>query len=366
VREEFGRESFAYGERVLAAAHRYGLTDSLTAGLSLQASRERLHVGTSGAALVHRIGIVSAAGAASRDERDRSGSAYSIGYNYQSRRMNGRLLFRAFSPDYATVLGGSIAGDVRHEAAAGVGLGDERWGSLSIDHVRTARLAGPDSRTTNFTYSRILTARSSVFATVSRSVTAGEPAYDVIVQLQLVPYRDGSVSTRFQKTETARALSTVALKNTPVGEGFGGRVVVENVASDAADTQAQELFGQYNATYAVSSIEHRRFEHDHTTELSTAGAVAYVGAAVEFSRPVTDAFALVTLDELAGVRVYHNNQEIGQTNAKGRLLIPNLSSYYDNQIRIDDRDIPLDRSIDEVTQAIAPSLRSGSSLAFSA
>jgi len=62
--------------------------------------------------------------------------------------------------------------------------------------------------------------------------------------------------------------------------------------------------------------------------------------------------------------VYLNNQEIGRTDEKGRVFIPNLGSYYENQVSIGDRDIPIDYSLSEVAKFVSPPLRSGSVIPF--
>ncbi len=48
----------------------------------------------------------------------------------------------------------------------------------------------------------------------------------------------------------------------------------------------------------------------------------------------------------------------------GKVFIPNLSAYYDNQITINDKDIPMDYTISEVMKFVSPPLRSGSFIPF--
>ena len=83
-----------------------------------------------------------------------------------------------------------------------------------------------------------------------------------------------------------------------------------------------------------------------------------------FSRPVTDSFGLVDVGELEGVRVYQSAEEIGRTDAHGRVFLPNLGSYVANRVAIDDRDIPVEYSIENKELNIAPALRSGALIHF--
>jgi outer membrane usher protein FimD/PapC len=82
------------------------------------------------------------------------------------------------------------------------------------------------------------------------------------------------------------------------------------------------------------------------------------------SRPISDSFGLVSAGGVEGIRVFQNNQEMGRTDAKGRLFLPSLGSYFENQVSIADKDVPIDYSIREVRKVVSPPLRSGSLIPF--
>jgi outer membrane protein OmpA-like peptidoglycan-associated protein len=98
--------------------------------------------------------------------------------------------------------------------------------------------------------------------------------------------------------------------------------------------------------------------------LSLSGALVQVGDTFALTRPVTDSFALVSVGDIEGVGVYVNGQTSGHTNSKGKVVIPDLSSYYDNQVSIEDKDIPIDYLMPRVRLNVSPPLRSGSCLNF--
>jgi outer membrane usher protein len=72
------------------------------------------------------------------------------------------------------------------------------------------------------------------------------------------------------------------------------------------------------------------------------------------------------VDNHAGVRVYQNNQEIGRTDARGKVFLPTMGSYVENQISIADKDVPMDYSLGEINRLVSPPLRSGSVIRFDA
>ena len=90
------------------------------------------------------------------------------------------------------------------------------------------------------------------------------------------------------------------------------------------------------------------------------GGLTFVKDSLNFSRPLQDSFALAKVGDLIGVRVYLNNQEIGRTGNSGKVLIPDLGSYYENQISINDKDIPIEYTLAEVMKYVSPPFRSGS------
>ena len=93
--------------------------------------------------------------------------------------------------------------------------------------------------------------------------------------------------------------------------------------------------------------------------MTAAGALVTVGASVAATRPVTDSFAVIKVPGVEGVRGYLFNQEVGRTNSRGDLVVPNMLSYYGNNLSIEDKDIPLGYRIDATQQTLAPPLRGG-------
>jgi len=55
---------------------------------------------------------------------------------------------------------------------------------------------------------------------------------------------------------------------------------------------------------------------------------------------------------------------VGQTDARGDLLVPNLLSYYGNQLDIADKDIPLEYQVDATRKVVGPPYRGGAIVNF--
>ena len=257
---------------------------------------------------------------------------------------------------------------VRYEVAAGAGYGTPRMGTFSARCGFPARHTGTDRRTLTASYSRNVGWNVSVLGSF-RNVREGETVNEVTLGVNYYPGRDLSLAASYREAGGVRTETVQARKNLPAGEGWGYNVSVERTDSTALSSTAVNPSLQYNARFGSYAAEYRG-ETDHggwrkgTHRLSAYGGVAYVGETIGFSRPITDSFGLVTVGSLEGIRVYHNNQEMGRTDGRGKLFLPSLGSYYENQISIADKDVPIEYSLREVLKVVSPPLRSGSRIPF--
>jgi outer membrane usher protein FimD/PapC len=364
-REGFGEDSGDYGRLVFSGLHRYGFTDILTAQFRFEAARKAYSLGPS---LSHRIfndGIVSFAAAASQNPEGDTGRAGSVTYGYQGRRVNIYLLGRAFTESYSPLLAPPEAEKPRYETVIGTGYSTLWLGSLTMDYTAQQMHVGTDRTVVSVGYSKTLREGLS-FLTSLKRIHEEESSYEFLIGLHYNPGKDTSVSARHQRNDDGHTEVVQVQKNAPVGEGFGGRALYERADAETGLTQTADGFLQYNNRYGITTAEYRTTDGSRVLQVSGSGAAAMVGGVVGLSRPITDSFGLVEVGDLKDVRIYHNNQEVGRTDSSGRLFIPTLGSYYNNQISINDQDIPINYTIPEVLRYISPPLRSGSHVRFEA
>lgn len=368
LREEFGVKSNKYGKPALSAFHRYGISDSLTMGLRAEAVKGLYNFGPQASYVVPNVGIISAAMSGSTGENGKSGLAASLNHGYQGRRINTRLLLKEYTRDYTHLMSETMAEKTKYEAGAGIGYGTEGFGSLSLDFTEIKRYEGKYRQTLTATYSRSLTRKSTIFATF-RNIRENGPANEFFLGITYYPWKDSSISARYEKTEDTNRGVFQVQKTPPVGEGIGYRVSLERVESHGDTTDTISPFLQYNAKYGIYTGEYRREYNGagktiESSYFSASGGIAYVGNTIGLSRPIEDSFGLVKIGNLEGVRVSAANQEIGRTDSSGKVFIPNLNSYLDNQVSINDKDIPMDYIISDVVKYVSPPLRSGTFIKF--
>jgi outer membrane usher protein len=166
-----------------------------------------------------------------------------------------------------------------------------------------------------------------------------------------------SVST--ERTATGNHVVTEIQQPLPVGQGWGYRLHAENGSQTYSSGAVQ-----YQGPYGRYEIRRDTINSLSETVVSASGGIVAIDGGVYPSRPVQDGFALVRVPDVAGVRTYASNQEVGRTDSRGNLLVPNLLSYYGNILNISDQDVPFDHAIDGVRRTIAPPYRGGALVVF--
>ena len=166
----------------------------------------------------------------------------------------------------------------------------------------------------------------------------------------------GNVFTEQQKDHSVAGMRVQ--KSLPVGPGLGYRV--EGTTGDDShvlgQVQYQGQYGRYTALYD-SAVGQPAF--------AVSGGIVALGGSVHATRVVDDGFALIRAPGVPGMRGYVNNQEIGQTDSRGELIVPNnLIAYYGNRISINDQDVPLDYRVDATEKTVATPFRGGSVVVF--
>lgn len=370
LREQYGFESNEYGKPVFSAFHRYGLTNSLNIGAHAEGSDGVYNGGLSTSFLLARIGAFTFSLAAS-DANGVKGSAGSFQHTYQRGSFNTNIRAREFSRNYATVSAPARSGQgqVKQEASAGAGFLLTPVGSLSLNYSALENHDGERMRSVSANFSRTLSRMISLFATVSET-RQPEKVSSFFVGLNFNFDSHIHGSAQYTKTGEVSTQTAQLQKDVPVGEGLGYRATMNRIDNGSVTSSSVNPFVQYNGPYGIYSLDMNAHTsagtEQQTYALSASGALVYAGGFYGLARPVSDSFSIVMLDKIANAKVLNNGQEIGTTGSSGKLVVPTLTSYGQNQITVDVKNLPMDYSISGVNKALSPSLWSGSCVAFDA
>lgn len=345
-----------------AAAGRYqiGLTDDITAGGRFEISQTALSAGPQVSLRLKR-GILSAAAALSRSQQ-RMGEAGLLSYQFMNRGGSGDVSIAYQSPHYASLglqppqdrstLNASASFSRQLSARAAVGVSylqqnDRDNGNAAGWHVFQNTML---SESTQLQISEDL-----------GGAPGGQRRFGLSTQLNFIPRRglNASFSTVTQSGTTSESVQVqrAATSQTP---SLGYTVS----ASGGAGAASAFLSSDYRTQYGTYLTDAGLGSGGRSLAVTAAGGLVFIGGKLFPTQSVSDSYALVDSGGLSGVRILANNVVAGRTNKAGYLLVPSLGSYYTNDISIASADAPLDYSIEEQTQHVAPMYHSGAIVRF--
>ena len=357
-RDHLATASWAYGPPAFLGRHRLGLTDALTAGLRLEATPALMSGGPTVTAGLP-VGEVELSGAASHAD-GRIGLAASLAYTYFGRLAGFGAFARMLSPHYATVSLTPADDRPRLETSTSISVPLGSRLSLTLQYAALEDRKRGWFEHLSLLSSMRVTERINLFAFGQHALGRASPSDNGLFAGLSYAFGQRTTGAIFQQQYGGKSTTTIELhRSLPVGTGLGYRVQGGMGAQGptTALLQYQGPYGRYEAAY----------EHAHGTDattLSAAGGLVAIGGRLYPTRPVQDSFALIRVPGVAGVRGYVSNQEVGRTNTRGDLVVPNLLAYYGNRLSLADVDLPLSYSIEDPEQLVAPPFRGGAVVRF--
>jgi outer membrane usher protein len=228
-----------------------------------------------------------------------------------------------------------------------------RWnvGALLID---ARRFDGGRTRSANVSAFVALGAGTSIFFVLNRIDANGRGSTSVgaFLSYALGPRTSANASVE----GGADARRTIGVQQAlPIDEGWGYRLS----ATDAASGRREEAAASVQAQIMSLTSEWAHDANGTALRAGASGSVALIGATPFAARAINDSFALVRLDDFAGVPVLLNNQVAGRTDGRGRLILPRLNAYQPSEIRVEAEDLPADARVGKERDIVVPPYRSG-------
>jgi outer membrane usher protein len=349
---------FGYHGVVGLAEERYGLTSHVTIGGLAEASGGVANAGGSVAVSLPVGAIEVGAGASRTDAGD--GHAWSLAYSYVTRPFSVQASARGMSTRFDEIgaLPPALATRFDAQFSASTVIGHGLSLVATAGHTRDGQglLREQFGLSTSASVGRRASLQVGAIATRDlrgRGVAA-------IATLTTPLGRRTSSSSNVQVGQGQPSSVSTSVQRSP---SPGPDVGYQMQWRDAGTTDA---FGDFTAQGSAGRVELRHDEAGggRATSATVSGAIAFVGGAFHVSRPIDDAFALVRVGHVEGVRTYVSNQYVGRTGRGGEILVPSLLSYYANRVAVSDKDVPMTYEIENTESLVAPGLRGGSVVSF--
>jgi outer membrane usher protein len=352
-----------YGRPVLTGTHRIGITDALTLGGRIEMESGLLSTGPTLATRLGRFGALELTSGASY-AGGRGGAAGGIAYEYAGRPGSVSLAWREASDGYENLTSRRQQVGMRREIMASTTARLTSRLTLSAGwQAQDADVAEASVRRASVSSSISINERMALFVSATRSRLDGlwSNGGFAAMSLNIGPRASASVSAESTAGDTTVGLNVQ--QAAPVGPGFGYRLQASGPGA-GGELVDGELRAQ--STWAQVDVRQSVMNGTRDTWAQVNGALVAIGGRVMATRPVQDGFALVRVPDVKGVRAYVSHQEMGRTNRRGDLLLPNLLAYYGNQISIADSDVPADRTLSYKQLLLATPYRGGAIAEFPA
>nr|WP_237681435.1 MULTISPECIES: fimbria/pilus outer membrane usher protein [Rhizobium/Agrobacterium group] len=372
ARRNYGTSSFDYDDRPLGSATvRYGLSDGLTLEGHAEGGEDFYNIGFGGVFTLGAHGLAAISGASSRFGAE---SGYQLSANVEAELLGVRLNARSQRTfgDYNDMA--SVSADTSKVRTI-AGLLSARP-PRALDQISVSTQLGFDETSLNFSYTQLETfdERKSRLLGLSATRPFGENG-----NIFITAYKDledsnsygiyaglswsfgGGVSGSAGMSSDADGYSMTAEvgKSEEQAEGsYGWRLRGSMGGNDIASAS-----GSYRGSVARVSAGVDQFNRTTQAYAQIDGSIALAGGDVFIGNRIDDAFAVVDAGA-PGVDILLENRPIGQTNRRGKILLPNLRSYDVNNITLDPSNLPVDARIDTTKQTVKPTERAGAVVNF--
>ena len=368
VRRRFGVVSADYGKSAALGSWRRGMSDSLTLEAHGESSDKLELLGGGAIYALPGIASLSLDAAASHSE---AGSGHRAGVGAERLTPQGNLGF-AYSRttpryrDIAATQGDSIPTQSLR-ISGGTSLG--RWGSVGAAFVSQrqldplARPDGPVRRQRLATGTYAIGLGRNVYAQLSAFKDFQGNNRGMAISISMPIGERSSTSAALRHDRQGSSLAAQAVETDLAPGDWGWRVQHEQAFSGAA---AKRSLGELNLRLPAARLSAGVEASGGQTaaRVGAQGALVVMDGSVHATLPVRDSLAVVEVPDTPHVAVYHENHPVGRTDARGRIVVPNLLPFQPNRISIEPLDLPLGTDVEEIQRDVRPADRGGVKLRF--
>ncbi|MFW2388373.1 MAG: fimbria/pilus outer membrane usher protein [Polyangiales bacterium] len=356
-RRRVGTHSGDYGSPVFQGTHRMGFTDWLTGGFTLEGSNELINGGI-GSTFRTPAGEIGIEGSAAYND-GHTGGAGALTYSYLSKVVSAGGSVRGQSQFYSNISLPWLANRSQIEGSAFVAVPIGSRASITAQYTGARYREGQVRHRAGLLGRVRIAAKSNMIATFSYQSLQGQRFFEGFLLFNHFFANRTTAAASFRQSGKDPTAGVQVQRPVALGQDYGYLVDLQAGATNRAFVQAeyQTQWGRYSASY-----EH--FEGRNEVALNASGGFVVMGGSVLPTRAVSQSYGLIQVPGVKGVRGYLNNWEVGKTNRKGNLLVPDLLQYYGNPLSINDQDVPIAYELEEVRSLVAAPFRGGAKARF--
>jgi outer membrane usher protein len=360
IREDYAMRSNAYGDAVAAATLRRGISDYFTT--EVHAEGQSSGAGAAGLDMAVQVGTLGVASlTAAAGGKDDLGWLGGIGFERNAPRVSVFARTRFASESFAQLGTATQRDRPKQRSFGGLGFAFGRYGNLQLSCGLQSFWTGPTSQVLGLSHSVTL-GNLGYLSFAASHVSGGGSSTNLFLNwtLPMSDRRTASLGVEHSPGQTGEeGFEAVASlqKSLPPGAGAGYYMAISS-----SENAQLDYFYQGNA--GLVGVQYARRNDQDGWRATANGGLALTSAGIMPARTLNESFAVVEVADYAGLTVYLENQPVGRTDSKGRVMLDSLRAYEANAVSIDPKELPLDASLATPDMIVTPAYRNGPVVRF--
>ncbi|MGI4851889.1 MAG: fimbria/pilus outer membrane usher protein, partial [Janthinobacterium lividum] len=341
--------------------YRQGLTDKWTVGGHSELTAKIQNVGFTNQYLLSNYGVLTNSLAVSRYLKHQ-GILFSQGFTRQSNPVGFGTKIQVTKGDFGEIglyqsIGDKTSRTPQLTLQNFASYASKDYGIVSLSYTERRGKKMPTLKLMTINYNKPVAKNFNLNIFASHDFKRQNKQVGLSLVYVIDDRSSAIATTQYQPKNSSKSLAYQESK--VMDSNVSYRLLASQGAHSQYETQID--IDEEIADYKIRASRVRR---DNNIELNARGAMIYFDNKVFLSKYIYNSFGIAQVPELSGVSVYESNRLVGKTNADGYLLLPNLRSYEDNDIKIDCKELPLDAVFKDDNVFIKPARRSGAIARF--
>ncbi|MGU3626898.1 fimbria/pilus outer membrane usher protein [Comamonas sp. C24C] len=380
TRLNYGLTSFDYGRPFTVGTWRHGLSDSATVEVHGEANTASQIAGAGLNWVWTPMGEFGLYGAASRGDagtgtgtNNGNGTLWRASFahiapkwSFSASRQAASRNFtqiawqderRSASTEQQLIQGTSSHLVTQDQVFVGRSLG--HFGSVGASYTALRYITDEKVRVLSLNWSKAVTRNAYLSTYVARSETNSGRVNSAGLTLTIALGERLTGSLGLQRQNGRNSYTADVTQIPPPDRGAGWRV--QTARGDINSTQGQWDWREPWGTVGAQVVD---LQGQTSTRLLASGALGYAGGLTFATQRSGDAFALVTVPNAPGTRVYRENQPVAKTDENGRAIVSGLRAWEVNQISIDNEDLSIAARVGSDTLQVVPRAKGVAAVRF--
>ena len=359
LRLDLGSVSGHYGQGFASGLWRHGFGDNFTGEARTEATRRNQVLGIGAVVGLPWQMLGKTAIVASHEQTLGAGRQWLVGFERQDLRSGAYLQAQGTSAGFRQLGEDPLIGPTKLQVAGNFSYSTSHAGTFGLGFARINRYDADQVFTVSANYSIRIGERSNLTVTASHA-SGGSSGSSLGVSV-VVPLEKNRILTatathrRGQQDFFVTASQSAGPDSDFSWRTLAGRDQGQNKAEGGLYYDGR--YGRLTSDLSVSSSQ-------RALRLGGAGGFVFADGRAFATRRVEDSFAVVEVSGYPNLGIGLGSNVLTHTDANGMALIPRLSPYQNNSIRIDPKELPISAELDSIEQIAVPAWRSAVKVVF--